>query len=242
MTSREYLSLNGPNRLGDRLLEAGLITRTQLDVALDYQQRRAVGRQRLGRTLVELGFLTDHDLIQMLSVYFGIPVAPFTIADAEERAIVSVPARLARRHRALPCRVVAGSLLVVVADGLPPSVVEELQTISGFSVLLYLGSEVDIEAALPKHYGRPSILPSQLRDLASDLHQLADSHERLALVLAAADQDTRRAPEYEAHLRAEIEQMRGNIETLLSALADVSSELRDRYGTDVRGTATSPRI
>jgi hypothetical protein len=242
MTSREYLSLNAPNRLGDRLLEAGLITRTQLDVALDYQQGRIDGRQRLGRTLVELGFLTDHDLIQMLSVYFGLPVAPFTIADAEERAIMSVPARLARRHRALPCRVVAGSLLVVVAEAPPPAVVEELQTVSGLPVFLYLGSEVEIDAALPKHYGRPSILPSQLRDLACHLHQLADSHERLALVLAAADQDPRTAPEDEAHLRAEIEQMRGNIETLLSALADVSSELRDRSGTDVRGTATSARI
>jgi len=240
MTSREYLSLSGPNRLGDRLLEAGLITRTQLDVALEYQQRRAVGRQRLGRTLVELGFLTDHDLIQMLSVYFGIPVAPFTIADAEERAIMSVPARLARRHRALPCRVVAGSLLLVVADGLPPTVVEEIQTVSGFSVLLYLGSEVEIEAALPKHYGRPSILPSRLRDLASHLRRLADGHERLALVLAASDQDAPTAPE-DARLRAEIEQMRGNIETLRNALADVSSELRDRYGAGVESTAAPAR-
>ena len=236
MTSREYLSLNGPNRLGDRLLEAGLITRTQLDVALEYQQRRVVGRQRLGRTLVELGFLTDHDLIQMLSVYFGIPVAPFTIADAEERAIMSVPAGLARRHRALPCRVVAGSLLLVVADGLPPTVVEEFQTVSGFSVLLYLGSEVEIEAALPKHYGRPSILPSRLRDLASHLRRLADGHERLALVLAASDQDAPTASE-DARLRAEIEQMRGSIETLRKALADVSSELRDRYGAGVESTA-----
>lgn len=240
MTSREYLSLTGPSRLGDRLLEAGLITRTQLDVALEYQRGRVVGRQRLGRTLVELGFLTDHDLIQMLSVYFGIPVAPFTIADAEERAIMSVPARLARRHRALPCRVVAGSLLVVVADGLPPIVVEELQTVSGFSVLLYLGSEVEIEAALPKHYGRPSILPSRLRDLASHLLRLADGHERLALVLAASDQDAPAAPE-DARLRAEIEQMRGNIETLRNALAEVSADLRDRDGPGVQGTATPAR-
>jgi hypothetical protein len=240
MTSREYLSLNGPNRLGDRLLEAGLITRTQLDVALEYQQGRVVGRKRLGRTLVELGFLTDHDLIQMLSVYFGIPVAPFRIADAEERAIISVPAGLARRHRALPCRVMAGALLLVVADGLPPTVVEEFQTVSGFSVLLYLGSEVEIEAALPKHYGRPSILPSRLRDLASHLRRLADGHERLALVLAASDQDAPTAPE-DARLRAEIEQMRGNIETLRNALADVSSELLDRSGAGVQRTATPAR-
>src|ERR1700674_5601057 len=109
MAALEYPSLCGPKRLGDRLLEGGLITRTQLYVALDRQQAGIAPRHRLGRTLVELGFLTDRDLIQMLSVHFAIAVAPFSIADAEARAITLVPAKVACRHRALPCRVVGGA-------------------------------------------------------------------------------------------------------------------------------------
>src|SRR5437667_2962588 len=153
MAPLDYLSLRGPKRLGDRLLEAGLITRTQLDVALDRQQAALGPRHRLGRTLVELGLLTDRDLIQMLSVHFAIPVAPFSIADAEARAITLVPAHVACRHRAVPCRVVGGSLFVAVADAPPPDMVQEIETVGGVPVLLYLASEADIAAALPKHYG-----------------------------------------------------------------------------------------
>ena len=198
MASREYRSLSGPKRLGDRLLEAGLITRTQLDGALDQQQAGVVPRQRLGRTLVGLGFLTDRDLTQMLSVHFAIPVAPFSIAEADERAIALVPARVARRRRALPCRIVGGSLLIAVADAAPPAMIDELQTVSGLPVLLYLASDVDLEAALPKHYGdADATLPSRLRELASTLENLVDDDPRLG---------------------AELEHLCGKIDALLSTL------------------------
>jgi type IV pilus assembly protein PilB len=153
---REYRSLSGPKSLGDRLLEAGLITRTQLDVALDHQRAASDGGQRLGRTLVQLGFLSDRDLIPLLSVHLGIPVAPFSIVEAEERAVTSVPAGVARRHRAVPWRVVSGCLLVAVADAPTSRAVEELQVVSGHPVLLYLVSEADIDGALLNHYGHGS--------------------------------------------------------------------------------------
>ena len=63
-----YRPLRGPKRLGDRLLEAGLITRTQLDAALDQQAGGRDPHCHLGRVLVDLGFLTDRDLLQMLGV------------------------------------------------------------------------------------------------------------------------------------------------------------------------------
>ena len=217
MAPLEYLSLRGPKRLGDRLLEAGLITRTQLDVALDRQQAGVAPRHRLGRTLAELGFLTDRDLIQMLSVHFALPVAPFSIADAEARAIALVPAKIACRHRALPCRIVGGSLLIAVADAAPPAMVQELAAVSGVPVLLYLASEADIATALPKHYGnvdRPSILAARLHELARRFQQLADEQEVRTLV------------EDDARLRVELERMREDIEAILPLLADSGSPER----------------
>jgi hypothetical protein len=225
MASLEYLSLCGPKRLGDRLLEAGLITRTQLDVALDRQQTAIGPRHRLGRTLVELGFLTDRDLIQMLSVHFEIPVAPFSIADAEARAITLVPAKVACRHRAVPCRVVGGSLLIAVADAPPPAMVQEIETVSGVPVLLYLASEEDIATALPKHYGdvgRPPSLAARLHELASRFQQLADAHEHLARSLAAPEQEVSARVEDDARLRGELERMREDIEAVLHSLVDIS--------------------
>jgi len=183
MASREYPSwnpLSGPKRLGDRFLEAGLITRTQLDQALEHQQATTDTPQRLGRTLVSLGMLTDRDLTRMLSVHFAMPAAPFSIAEAEERAIRAVPGDVAHRHRALPCRVVGGSLLVAVADAITPPALEELALASGLAVVPYLTSEDELDAALPKHYDAPAAATTatRLRELAAHLLRLADAYDR----------------------------------------------------------------
>jgi hypothetical protein len=190
--------LDRPDRLGDRLLQAGLITRTQLDTALLQQQARIDGGQRLGRTLVELGFLTERDLLQMLAVFRGMAVAPFAIADAEPRAIAAMPAYLARRHRAVPCRIVNGSLLVAAADALSREALADLEAVTGHPVLLYLGPEGEIDQALAHHYREPPIPPARLRDLGRRLLQLADDQERQG----------------DAATRAEIERIRAELDTM----------------------------
>ena len=82
----------------------------------------------------------------------------------------------------------------------------------------------------PPAHDSPSaapILSTRLRELASSLLELANAHERLALALAADPESTTRFGD-EAHLRAELDRMRGNIETLLSSLVEVSDQLRQR--------------
>ena len=191
MPSLEYPSLRGPKRLGDRLLEAGLITRTQLDAALARQEAGNRPRQRLGRTLVDLGFLSDRDLTQILSVHLASPVAPFSIDDPDAQAIASITATVAHRHHALPCRVVGSSLLVAVGDKVAPTAIEELQRTSGRRVLLYLAPATEVEAGVRAHYGR--VGPDELRELARRLQKLADDsergHDRLATELARVRAD-----------------------------------------------------
>jgi hypothetical protein len=193
-------ALSGPKTLGDRLLESGVITRTQLDAALEHQAT-APHRQPLGRTLMELGFVNDRDLCHALSVHLAIPVLPFAIADAGADAIASIPAAAAHRHRALPCRIVAGSLLVAAGTPLPAAALDELGRLSGRPVLLYLAAESEIEAALRKHYGAPPVDAARLRRLATRVHQIADR-------------------QYDGCLRAELEYVRAEIDALLTGLVD----------------------
>jgi len=194
MPPRDYHSLSGPKRLGDRLLEAGLVTRTQLDQALE-QQGTSSPRVRLGRVLTALGAVSERDLAQMLSVHFAIPLAPFPIADAEPRAVALLPAAVARRHRMLPCRVVAGALRVVVADPPPAALIETLRRASGLPVVVNLAPEPDVDAAVARHYADAG--PT----LAARLRELAEKVEHL-------DGD-------DGHVRAETERLCAEIEALL---------------------------
>jgi hypothetical protein len=143
---------NEPVRLGDRLIEAGLITRSELDSTLDWLRENGLSKRRLGRTLVELGFLSDRELTKILGVHFGMPVAPFPVFDAEQAALKAVPAEFARKHRVVPCRLFSGSLFVAAPGPLQSEVVNELGRLTKHSVLVYLASEREVEAGLAKFY------------------------------------------------------------------------------------------
>lgn len=203
-------ALSGPKPLGDRLLESGLITRTQLDTALEHQAA-AHGRRRLGRMLVELGFLNDHDLSHMLSVHLAIPVLPFSVSEARADAVASIPAVVAHRHRALPCRIMGGSLLVAVGEALSAPALAELCSVSGRPVLLYLASESQIDAALLKHYGVPPMEPARLQHVATRVQQIADHADDVCV-------------------RAELELVRDEIDALISAIDDRCRGMARRAG------------
>jgi len=231
--AREYRPLSGPKSFGDRLLEAGLITRTQLDVALEQQDKTTGRRQRLGRLLVDLGFLSAGDLSRMLSVHFGLPAARPSLLDADARAVHCLPAGVARRYRAVPCRIVDGVLLVAVADALAPAAVDELQVLSGLPTVLYLASEVDVEAALLKHYGPQSRYMSRLLELLDHLGQLADRREQLARLVAAAERETRDL-EHDDQVGRTIEQLRHDADAVIGALTVISTDAHDPSATPLQ--------
>jgi type IV pilus assembly protein PilB len=196
--------LSGPKRLGDRLLEAGLITRTQLDLALERQETARETRQRLGRTLVDLGFVHDHDLVQLLAIHFGIPAAT-SLADPDGRALAALPATVACHYRALPFQLVHGTLRVAIADAPTPILLERLQRTSTHPVRVYVASDVELDAAVTKHYGgAQTVFPARLRELAVRLLQLAEEAR-----VAAPDDG----------LRAELARTRADIDALVTLLA-----------------------
>jgi type IV pilus assembly protein PilB len=196
--------LSGPKRLGDRLLEAGLITRSQLDLALERQETARETRQRLGRTLVELGFVNDRDLVQLLAIHFGLPAAT-SIAEPDARALASLPATVACHCRALPFRLVHGTLQIAIADAPTSTMLERLRRASPHPVRVYVASDVELEAAVAKHYGGShTVFPARLRELAVRLLQLAEESR-----VATPD----------GRLRAELARTREDIDALVSVLA-----------------------
>lgn len=258
MGPADYASLRGPRRLGDRLLEAGLIRRAQLDLALARQQAAVGGRRPLGRLLVELGFVAERDLARILSLHLGMPVAPFALGEADTRAVGALPPDLCRRHRVVPCRHFGGSLLVASAGALVPAAVAELEAAAGLPVVLYLAPETEVEQVLAERHGGagapvkagaaaappgggttparagtsppgggpgaedvvPAAPSARLRELARRLLELADGHDRLARVVAEAEEESRRLVEETLRLRGELDRLRAGADGPLAALAE----------------------
>ena len=99
--------------IGDRLIQMGLITPDQLNVAL--QEKKITGKM-VGEILVELGFIEAEVLSGFLAESTGFDVfdPKSTIIDGEALALIDK--KLAQKHLVLPFSIIESDLLVAMAD------------------------------------------------------------------------------------------------------------------------------
>ena len=80
-----------PLKLGELLVRNKLITKEQLDKALQVQKNSG---NKLGYDLVKLGFVSDEDIAQCLSKQFGIPAINLTHFEIDQAVLDLVPVEI----------------------------------------------------------------------------------------------------------------------------------------------------
>src|SRR5690625_966691 len=110
-------------RLGDLLVDAGLITEEQLQDAL----REQSSTEKLGDTLLREGYITEQQLIEVLEFQLGIPHVNITQYPIEQETIQLVPKDIAMRHQVMPIRTEENQLFIAMSDPMDYYVIEELR-------------------------------------------------------------------------------------------------------------------
>src|SRR5690554_2480532 len=100
-------------RLGDLLVQDGLITEEQLLQALEDQR---INGRMLGVTLIDLGLITEQALLEFLAKQLNIPLIDLHDRKIAQTAVNLVPEVQARRHRALVLEADDESALVAMSD------------------------------------------------------------------------------------------------------------------------------
>src|SRR5690625_4587392 len=100
-------------RLGDLLVQNGVISSEQLATALATQKRKGL---KLGRTLIELGYLSDDDSLQFLSRQLSIPLIDLDRFRYRPEVVHKLPETHARRFRAIVLEEGEDDYLVGMAD------------------------------------------------------------------------------------------------------------------------------
>lgn len=137
-------------RLGELLIQQGLITPSQLDQALTAQH---VFGGRLGTNLVEQGFVSEEDLARVLSQQLGIRVVrPHEIANVDRRVLELITPDLARKYQVVPFAAESGRISLGIADPGNLQKVDEIQFALGRKVDFAICPEVLLAWALEKHY------------------------------------------------------------------------------------------
>ena len=100
-------------RLGDLLVSQSIISDDQLQLAL--QQQKQNGR-KLGATLLELGFLTETQLLSFLAQQLGIEFVDLNQVVIQPQVVQLLPEVHARRYRALAINLSDGEVTVAMSD------------------------------------------------------------------------------------------------------------------------------
>ncbi len=157
-----------PKRLGDQLLEKGIINQDQLEIAL-YEQRRS--GSRLGEVLFSLGFLTPQQMQESVSESVGITSLDLKTIVPDAQALKLLDERFARANTVLPIDFDEEAKRVRVAATNPDNImlIDRLrrQVGTGISVVPLLANERDISDAIDQYYGYELSIDGILRELES---------------------------------------------------------------------------
>ena len=132
------------------LLERKLVTADQLREAMERQKRT---RRRLGRVLVEMGFITQEAVLDALSTQLGVPSTRVNSYTVNPDAVQCLGEKVARKHMAFPLLKVGSTLVVAIASPRDLHALDDLRFASGSSIQVMVAMETEIQAALDKYYG-----------------------------------------------------------------------------------------
>ncbi len=140
-------------KLGEMLLEAGLID--------DFQLRRALSDQRqwrrpLGVTLINMGFVSEADLIKILSDQLCYPVIDLDAKIVPPEVIELVPHEIATQHHCLPlavqCKGSNRELYIGMCDPTDLAVIDDIGFRTGHEVHPVLVGDQQLEEAIQRSY------------------------------------------------------------------------------------------
>jgi type IV pilus assembly protein PilB len=158
-------------KLGELLVERGLITNEQLRLGLEKQQKLG---GRIGSILVKLGFIKEEDLLRFLSMYYDVPQIDLRHVEISPQAVERLDAVVARRCLTLPVKFVgrppdASVLIVATPDPTNFEAIDRVRQETGCQIEPFVCSYGMFELTFDECY------------------QDYTTPESLALLLAAAD-------------------------------------------------------
>ena len=173
-------------RLGELLLDAGAITRQQLDQALALQKKTG---HKLGRALTEVGAIGDVELHEFLARRLDIPYLDLGSIELEKETVKLLSEVQARRLRSLVLKSNRDILLVGMADPTDLFAYDELCRQLDGKVDIALVNESELLRTIDIVYRRTDEIDAYAAEVKEELGE-----DRIDLEKLTADEDSAEAP------------------------------------------------
>lgn len=224
-------------RMGDILIKEDVINLDQLKSAI--QEQKETGK-RLGETLLNLGYIDEHQLVAYLSKQYGVPAINLDQFEITQDILQSVTRESAHKHRFIPINRTSDTIVIAMSDPSNIFAVDDLKFATGKNVEVVVTSERSIKNAIEKYYGSKEDWELTIKEKESDeaVDRLLGDLDELLLEVSREDEldlnDLAKASE-EAPVIKLVNHML--LESMTKGASDIhvepyEKELRVRYRID----------
>ncbi|MBI4342174.1 MAG: hypothetical protein HY599_02265 [Candidatus Omnitrophica bacterium] len=136
-------------RIGEVLLERGIIDRKKLEEALAYQKEHG---GLMGQVLIHLGFTTEEEVALALTAQYGFPYLPLDNYELDGGLTSAIPEEVARQYCLIPIDRIGNALTLAMADPSNVRAIEEVELLTKCVVQTFVSTPSDILKAIDKYY------------------------------------------------------------------------------------------
>ena len=131
-------------------MEAGYISQEQLAEGLTKQQTTG---ERLGTTLVQLGYISEQSLIEVLEFQLGVPHVNLFKRKIDPTVVKLIPEHIARKCKCIAVERQGTKILLAMVDPTDVFALDDLKLAANCDVILAIAAESDVKKALDEYYG-----------------------------------------------------------------------------------------
>jgi hypothetical protein len=136
-------------KIGECLVQAGLITETDLQTALTEHKRSG---ERLGAVLVRMNLATERQIAKALAYQLGFAYANLVENPPDPAAVVLIPKEVALKRTCIAVAIEKNLLTVAMSDPLLFSLVQDLEFQTGHRIKQVVGTRAEIIEAIHACY------------------------------------------------------------------------------------------
>ena len=167
-------------KLGEMILRAGLIEAEQLQEALESQKGSG---DKLGFTLVNLGYVKEEEITQLLSEQYGVPSINLRHFEIDETVINLIPSEVSQKYLVIPVNRTGSTLTIAMADPTNVFAMDDIKFMTGYNIEPVVSSEIAIREALETYYGSTHAL-----ELKKVMDEMAEAEAEALEVLEEEDE------------------------------------------------------
>ena len=173
-------------KIGEMLVNEGLVTIEQLNQALEAQQQSG---DLLGSILIRLGFVEESVMVEFLSKQFQLPAVDPMKLSIEKDVLDLLPTKLVQKFQVIPIAILDNTLNVAMVDPRNLFIIDDIRFLTRKNVRVNVAPDSSIRKIIDQHYSSGESIQAfmgQMRDEFSvEVVESRDESDLASLEIAA---------------------------------------------------------